>query len=457
MRHTLSRAVGTVLTLFLFALLLTVPEAAAAGGSAVDASGGTAAFLVEHIGWVLGAGLAVGISVVEGITETSTPDSHKVRHVDSRLTMKATQVNPFNTTLRRLRRTKRRATNEKVEYETDAHIPRKVLVSAQTAGVGPVNTAVTFTSAQAHYLREDDLLLMPGNATAPGGTLLVTGTTETTVTVVRVDGNSANQDQWGSVPQLEAGESLVRMGNNKEEFFTFSRSRATMPTQDFNYIEEVDASLDISDRRMGTSNYTRNDYKRNRDHQTYDFLSNSEFKLFFAPREKKVIGGKNRTVAGGMDFFNPPKQLTYSAATLSDNTIIDWHRTLFSDNRGSDTRIAFHDPVFGTDLAKMNGDKVRFDRYVSKTLKYGVTRTTVTGCGTIIWVPNLMFQEAGYTRICRVVDLANVDFVPFRGMKVTKRNLRKAEGRAGMSIHLDEAYTVLWRYMETHGAIEGTA
>lgn len=444
-----------ILTLCFFALLLTVPEAAAAGATAAEASG-VGAMLLDHIGWVIAAGAAVGISVVENITESSTPDAHKVRHVDSKLTMKATRVNPFNTTLRRLRRKKRRATNEKVEYETVAHIPRKVTVSALT-GAGTLGNPVTFSTAQAAYLRDDDVLHMPGNATAPGGTLLVTGTTDTTVTVVRVDGNSGNSGQWGTVPALEAGENLVRMGNNKEEGFTFSRSRATMPEQDFNYIEEVDGSLEITDRRMGTSNYTRDDFVRNRDEQTYDFLSNAEFKLFFAPREKKVINGENRTFCGGMDFFNPPKQLTYSAATLSDNDIIEWHRILFSDNRGSDTRIAFHDPVFGTDLAKLNGDKVRFEDHVSQTLKYGVKKTSVVGCGTIIWVPNLMFQEMGYTRICRVVDLANVDFVPFRGMKITKRNLRKAEGRTAMSIHLDEAYTILWRYMETHGAIEGTA
>ncbi|HIG74982.1 MAG TPA: hypothetical protein EYQ24_10515, partial [Bacteroidetes bacterium] len=426
MRHTLISGARVLFALLICALVLAVPEAAAAG--TMPAGDLAVGHLPEIVGTIAAAAAMLSLgTVVESITETTTPDDHKVRHVDQKLTLKAPQVNPLNTILRRFRRTKR-ARAEKVEYETDEVIPRKVIVSGAVAA-GAQGAARTFSSAQAGYLRVDDELLLSGNATASAGTLLVTAVDAGagTVTVVRIDGNSANQGQWGTVPALEAGEVVVRIGNNKKEFFSFSSSRTTMPTNDFNYIEEVDASLDISDRRAGTANYTRDDWARSRDRQVYDFLSNREFKLIYAPREKKVIGGENRTFCGGLDFYNTPKDLTYSAGTFSENDLIEWHRIIFSDNAGSDVRYAFHDPVFGTDLAKLSLDKVRHQRMVSKTLGFGIVETQVEGNGRIRWIGSRMFQEAGYTRTCRVIDLENVEFVPFRSMSTTSRNLRQSE------------------------------
>jgi hypothetical protein len=400
----------------------------------------------------------VASTVVGAVMEGTTPDVHKVRHVDQRLVVRATQANPLNTTLRMLRRGKK-ATAEKVEWEEDAVIPRRTATTGAT-DAGAADAGVNLTIANAGYYLPDDLIMLPANATAPDGLVIVESinTAGNIITVKRWDGGTSTT--YGTVPAVGSGEALVRIGNLKEEGYGFSKPRTTMPGQEYNLIEEVDATIAISTRRMNTRNYTINDWTRSRDRQTYDFLCNEELKLFFGKREKKTVtrGGElvNVTSMGGILSFNLPKQLTYSAATLSQANIIEWHRRLFADNAGSQVRYAFIDHQFAADMATVPLDQVERKDYESKILQFGVKETRMAGLGTIRWIPNQAFTVAGKSRLAVILDIANLDWIPFQAMDTT-RLTKKQTGKNMEEVNISEAYSMAVRYLDTHMLIEGTA
>jgi hypothetical protein len=233
-----------------------------------------------------------------------------------------------------------------------------------------------------------------------------------------------------------------------------------MPVGEYNYIEEVDATIAMTRRRQHTKNYTVQDWQRSRDRQIYDFLSNEEFKLFFGKREKKSVmkGGElvNITSMGGLLSYNPPKQLTYSASTLSQLDVIEWHRVTFSGNAGSPVRYAFCDDQFAADMAKIPLSQIQRTDVESKILNFGVVETRMLGLGTIRWIPSQMFAQAGKSRIAVIVDLANVDFIPFLDMDTTTRG-KKETGKNVTTVNISEAYSTKWGYLDTHTVIKGTA
>ena len=456
-----SGALHAARNLLTAALILTLLAFAAGVVEAAALPPGVAAFIA--LAFVARAYLnpvnvrMLGVAVVGQIGEDNTPGSHKMRHVDQRLTLRAPQANPLNVLMRRMRRAPR-ALAEKVEWETDEVLPRLTLTTGATTAAA-AGTAQVLPVANASYYLPDDLLLLTANSTARDGVLIVesvnTGTGQITVRRWDGGGNAA----YGTVPAIGNGEKLVRMGNLKEEGYGFSAPRATMPVLEYNLIEDVDATIEMTRRRQNTKNYTVQDWQRSRDRQLYDFLSNEEFKLFYGKREKKSVikGGKlvNITSMGGLANFNIPKQLTYSASTLSQLDVIEWHRVTFSGNAGSPVRYAFCDDQFAADMAKITMDQVRRTDIESKVLNFGVVETRMLGLGTIRWIPSQMFAQAGKSRVAWIIDLANCDFVPFLDMDTTTRG-KKETGTNVIQVNISESYTSKWAYLDTHTLIEGT-
>lgn len=454
LRRTLTAAVAVVFLAALSGLLDGLPSAVA---DLAVTMATLAVVLLALLNTPAAARATLAASVVGTVSETSTPDGHKVRDVDQRLTLKAPQANPLNTILRRIRKTKK-ATAEKVEWETDEVLPRTTITTAATAA-GAANVAKVLPVENAGYYRQDDLLLLTENTLAENGLLYVQSIDagNGTITVQRWDGGTGTT--YGSVPAVASGEKLVRMGNLKEEGYGFSAPRTTMPVSEHNLIEEVDATIEITDRRANTKNYTVDDWQRSRDRQLYDFLSNQEFKLIYGKREKKQVVKDGRLVnitsMGGISQYNIAKQLTYSAASLSEKDIIEWHRVLFTGNTGGQVRYAFCDTQFAADMAGVPLDRVRHKDFESKTLQFGVVETRMLGMGTIRWIPSQMFTVAGKSRVAWIFDIMCIDFVPFMAMNTTTRG-KKQTGKTVREVNIAEAYSTRWRYPDTHMLIEGS-
>lgn len=416
-------------------------------GAALAAVKGVASVLSVAALPLLGLG-----AVVETISEDSTPSDHKVRDVSPKLTLKRPSRAPLMQTLRRLRKGPR-AKAEKVEWEEDVEIPRLQLTSgtATAGGAGAVKVWTVLPNPE--YLRVDDILYLPNNATAPGCLVLVTAV-DTDVDVVRWDNGSTSA--YGTVPALASGEKVVRLGNVKEEGFTHSKSRTTMPTTMYNYIEAGDGVVEITGRRANSENYTKDDLIRSIDQQLYDYESNWEYKLFFGKREKKGIAGKNRTSMGGILSYNLPKALTYDHTSFDEKDILSWMRQVFSGNSGSEIRYMHADPYLTEDLATIPLDKLQRTQHDSKTLKMGVTELEWEGMGKLRVIPEEVFAQAGKVRFGTILDYENLSLRHFRALTKKKRDLMEAEGRDAMAYVLYEELTLEVRYLETHATIQGT-
>lgn len=394
--------------------------------------------------------LAAG-AVIGTISEESTPDGHKMPHVLRTLTEKNPARTPLWVAYNKLL-SNEPAKAEKVEWEEDDIIPRQTRVNGAEAA-GGANAAVTFTVDEPIY-KTDDTLLLGDNATAPDAVLRVVSVAGNDVTVVRVDGGSLTT--WGTVPALADNERISRIHTSKKEGFDLGAPRTTMPVKMYNYVEDIEGVIEITGRREMTRNYTsRGDWDRSKVRNEDDFKLGQEYRLFFGAREKKVIGGENRTFTGGITRFID-KNLVYSRASFDEGDLLDIFRQVFSGNNGSAMRYLHVDPYFAIALATIPLDKVRRTQIESKTLKMGVTRIDVDGFGSLAVVPEQMFAMAGKDNYAVALDYANLGKHTMRPMKGHVIDRLKTVGTDKKVVQLLCADSLSVHNADSHAVIELT-
>lgn len=444
MKHTLS-TVAAVLALALAFALAVVFDV----GVDFIAPYVAAAFVL----FALRAGVAprssLAATVIGAVTEETTPTTHKVRDVSDRLTDRKPSKWPlWRFAAKVLKGPPARA--EKIEWENDDPIVRSSKTNGAT-GAGAAGAAVSIVVDDAIFV-PDDVLLVKGNV--DDAILQVMTANGTALSVVRVDGGT--DTTWGTVPALADDVGLLRIGNAKKEFFDVSQARTTMPAGDYNFVQARDTLIEISNRRAATRNYTKDDFERSKEKQIEDFMDSEEFTLWWGKRAKRVVSGVNKTFMGGVLEYLSTNELTYSAATLNEKTLIDWARQMFTGNRGSNRRFLYASSMLMADLMAIGLDKVRRTQVESKVLQIGLNELDL-GFGKLVLVHEEAFDMAGKMRFGAILDHENIRQRELRPKKTTLLKYDETTGKdgRGLSIRIEDTLEV--RDERTHGIITGTA
>lgn len=362
---------------------------------------------------------ALGATTVQDITETSTPDDHKVRDVSEELTWLRPSRYPLDTILRRMEaaRGMKRAKQVKVEWEEDDIIPRTDTVDGLVSA-GSAGASVTVTVDNGNYWRKDDLIYLPENATDAGAVLYVSAVSGNDLTVYRVVAGTS----FGTVPALADAEKIVRMTNAKEEHGRASASRTTMPAQFFNYTQIFDTVVAISGTRMATENYTEDDYSRSEKQVLYDYRSGLEYANIFGKRAKVAdpTTGKQRTFVGGITYYLSTNDITYTSGSLTESILIDWCKQIFSGTAGSETRLMFSTPNLTAEIDKILLATGTLQSFRDEKV-LGVSATRIkSSFGSLMLINHQGMEEMGKSNYGLVVDPAAVRRRPLRPMR-TKR------------------------------------
>jgi len=264
------------------------------------------------------------------------------------------------------------------------------------------------------------------------------------------------------VPAMADGEKIIRLGNSKSEFFERSPSRSTYPQEYSNFVQREDEVVSISRTKQATEDYAGDSWEQQRDNQVWDFQTSRESMLFFGEKAKKeTTGGSGsfedgaRGFMGGINYYGPGNNLSYSASSFDTGKLLDMVRRTFVGNNGSDVRYLHADSLMVQDIMELDQDKLRRSNYRSNLLRREIPEIQF-GFGTIRLVHEQLFDEQERTRLGFILDYANLRMRDLNAMKVVNNNLEQTQLKDGQAVQIKEESTLEFRYNDTHAKIQGS-
>ena len=415
--------------------------------------------LVDPLSGLLPAFMGLATQVSD-ITESSTPDEHQPRDVSITLSKLRPDVFTLDTIMRRMEASSNGmptedATQVKVEWEEDDVIKYDTTANGGTSS-GTSGNSVDITVNDDNVVFENDLLYLPENSSAPGAVLYVSTVSGTTATVYRANMDNS-ESSFGTVPAIDDGEEIRVLTRGKAEQDTASEAQGTMPAQKYNHTQILDQVVAASETRLATDNYTEEDWTRNRDNNLYEFRRKLENAQVFGERMKLTDpeSGNQITFMGGITSFLDSNDLTYTAGNLSESTLIDFARQIFSGNNGSRLRWLFSTPKQTAEI-----DKILIASGTLQSTRdenvLGVEATRLhTSFGDLMLINNQAFAEIGKDNYGLVVDPMNIRRRTLRNMKINRNvQANDVDGRADQWI---EECTIEVRKESTHAVIRDSS
>jgi len=397
--------------------------------------------LLQGLGTVA---LSVGLTLKRGATlDSATPDDIVFEDVSDILTWRRPQDSPLYVLMRNVMESEP-AQATTVNWQEESTIPRNTTKNGSSASGQSVTIDVNDDIYQ-----QDDILLLPENSNEPYARLHVTSVSSGSVTVERVDDDS---DTWGTVPAMDDGEKIIRIGNSKDEFYERSDSRSTYPQEYENHVQRMDEVVSISRTKQATADEAGDSWQRQRDNQVWDFQTSREATLFFGPKEKKSETEGEFGYIGGIKTFGPGNSLSYSASSFSTSKLLDMVRRTFVGDTGSDVRYLHADSLFLQDIMELDHDLKQRD-YESQQLRRILPEIDMH-FGNLRLIHEQLFDEMGLSRYGFILDYSNIRKRPLNEMKVKRLELEEQDG---LGVQLKGEWTVEWRYLDTHAEISGTA
>lgn len=387
---------------------------------------------------------SVGLTLKRGATiDSATPADIIFQDVSDILTWRRPQDSPLFVLMRNVMDSEP-AEGTTVNWQEIGTVPRQTTKN----GSATSGSSVQWSVNDDIYI-VDDVLFLPENTSAQNARVIVTSVGTGTITVERIDDGGSS---WGTVPAVDDGEKIVRLGNSKDEFYTRSDFRSTYPQEFNNEIQRMDDVVGISRTKQATEDYAGDSWEQQRDNQVWDFQTSRESMLFFGTKQSKDVSEGDYGFMGGIKEFGPGNSLSYSASSFSTAKLLDMVRRTFVGNNGSDVRYLHADSLMLQDIMQLDHDLKQRD-YESTQLRMILPEIDFH-FGRLRIIHEQLFDEYGFNRYGFILDYENIRRRPLNPMKVKRLELEEQDG---MGVQLKGEWTVEWRYLDTHAEIQGSA
>lgn len=251
---------------------------------------------------------------------------------------------------------------------------------------------------------------------------------------------------------------LVRMGPAKHELDAQSTPYAIIPVKDYNYVQIFMAQVEESTYQRIHSKEVDWGMKDYEAQSIYDMRAVMEFSYLFGYRAKFLdnTNAKERYTTGGLTRF-VTKALEYgtggSDRTIDNGTFVDWTKSVFTGNSGSDSRILFGGDGLMANLMKV--DTIVKQIEAKQTLvKYGITfKEITTNFGTLLFYHHPLLDLCGWGDKGIVLDMNHIEKHTMKAMSTRKLDLIASGQRNSNAVVLEEASTLICRYPDTHAII----
>lgn len=251
---------------------------------------------------------------------------------------------------------------------------------------------------------------------------------------------------------------LVRMGSSKNELDAQHSPYAIVPVKAQNYMQIFMAQVEEGRFQRDYSKEVEWNFSDYEAQNIYDLRMAMEQSFLFGYKMKfyDVTEAKEHYTTGGITRYIT-KALEYgtggSDRTIDNATFVDWGKSIFTGNSGSDTRFLFGGDGLSANLMKVDTIQKQIDAKSTEVV-YGITFSKIeTNFGKILYKHHGLLDYAGWGDKGIVLDLNNVEKHTFKPMQVTKLDLVGSGQRLADAVVIMEATGVITRYPDTHAII----
>jgi len=260
------------------------------------------------------------------------------------------------------------------------------------------------------------------------------------------------------VPTLPLNTLLVRMGSCKHELDAQTSPYAIIPVKAYNYMQIFMAQVEestfqkIHDKEV---DWSFTDYEAQ---NIYDMRQTMEFSFLFGVRSKftDLVNAKERYATGGITRFIT-KGLEYGTGgadrTIDDATFVDWTKSIFTGNSGSETRVFFGGDALTANISKVSTVQKQIEAKKVE-VKWGIKFNQIeTNFGILLYKHHSLLDHAGWGEKGIVLDINQIEKHTMKPMATRKLNLKESGQRNVDAVVLEETTGVITRYPDTHAII----
>jgi hypothetical protein len=440
------------------------------------------------IHWAAGAlgGAFIMAAMVGGIVAGKTVDTAEADTASDELlrpaiSQKITRMNPsltpLNTILNMIKPVQANAWTYKYYAVENRPFEDTVATTYTKQGDGSETASIEVTNIDMWQIH--DTSLVQGSTGSDGKEVMLyiyDIDIDSSIIKVQAVNNNGSSTMLGKqvVPAIASATKLTRMAQGKNELDAQTSAYHILPDPTEQYMQIFMAQVEEGEYQSKHNkevDFGFLDYARQ---MIYDFKATMELTALFGVKakitDKKT--GKIKYLTGGAQRYVASIVLRYGAGssdrTITYDDLVDWHKSNFSANAGSTTKVVFGGSGFTASLLKLkstqanqgDGDDVNVDYVVRRItgeetkVGYGIEFKKIkTNFGTWFYYYHPLLDKAGKTDWAIVLDLAHIEKAVFLPMRQREIDLKGSGQSLAKARVIEESSALVVRYPDTHAII----
>ena len=303
--------------------------------------------------------------------------------------------------------------------------------------------ATTITVADGSIVKAKDLI----KNTTTGEVMFVSAVSGNDLTVTRAYGEESGEAGTAATA-IGDGDNFMRMGNAMEENSLSPDTRATQPNKFYNYVQifrtPFSGSLEDANEPKKT---TEDERTRLRRRKAIEHKLDLERAYVFGERNEH-ISDKRRTMGGLFQFLI--NQYDTIGGDLTQALLEEALEDAFK--YGSKEKIFITSPRIGSVINKFASDSIETR---SGETYYGLRIGEYISFHGTLWVATSHMFERDYQGMGAILDMENIDIMPYGGYSTTLRENLQETDRLGWKDEYLTMSTLRVRLNKTHRVVDG--
>ena len=329
-------------------------------------------------------------------------------------------------------------------YETVIHSD----IPAKTAATAGENVQAKISVANAQPFAASETVYIPDITNSDGKP--VTGyVSEVKGSILTIFFTCTDNDGRVSVPEIERGSRIVRMGRAAGELDIQTDQFHALPKNAENYCQIFKAQVEQSTLVTSSNKEVGWTFGDQEEAAIIDMRQCMERNFMFGNKMKLEIEGKDPVLLTGGIWAQAGKEIAYKEGELTDEKMVAICREAFTGTNGSSRKLLIAGSEFIEAMHRLGASRTL--SATDKMTRWGLDFTTyVSKFGTLYVLMSETFDQCGHAAHAMIIDpeyLTKYSHIPFNTQKL---NLRTSGVRNTDAIVITEASCLVLRYPDAH-------
>jgi hypothetical protein len=260
------------------------------------------------------------------------------------------------------------------------------------------------------------------------------------------------------VPSIADDTVIYRSATAYGELRAKAENKTLIPGNRFNYCQRHMGQVEEGYIRSQIDSKTGFNVRDQNFIRMYDMRTEMEKASIFGQKAKVWSEDEKEYVYYAEGIFHQlEKQLEWTAAAgITNNTWIDWTKTIFADNSGAEDRVLFAGKDLMATILKIPAVEKQLDAERVELVPGMKIMKVETSFGLLYLKHHKLFDNQGHKDDGMVVDFTNIKRRVFAPLSQRPLKLREAGISNVNATLIEEIFCLETRYLDTHSRIKKT-